>query len=107
MDKGRSDHPNKKAVQNRLARAAGHLEKVRRMIDEERDCSEVLIQLSAVISDDGANPHAKMQALFDLIEYVTDTDKRAIVDRFGGDGAAPTDVLAYAAELSQKIISKN
>ena len=50
MNKDRSDHPNKKAVQNRLARAAGHLEKVRRMIDEERDCSEVLIQLSAVIS---------------------------------------------------------
>lgn len=41
-------HENKKLVQNRLARAAGHLEKVRRMVDEDMDCSEVLVQLAAV-----------------------------------------------------------
>ena len=76
-------------------------------VDDSKVNTWKTFELSAVISDDGANPHAKMQALFDLIEYVTDTDKQAIVDRFGGDGAAPTDVLAYAAELSQKIISKN
>jgi DNA-binding FrmR family transcriptional regulator len=39
-----------KAVLNRLSRAAGHLESVRRMVEEDRDCSEVLIQLSAVRS---------------------------------------------------------
>lgn len=43
-------HENKKAVLNRLAKASGHLESVRRMIEEDRDCSEVLIQLSAVKS---------------------------------------------------------
>lgn len=43
-------HANQKAVLNRLARAIGHLEKVRRMVEEGRDCSEVLIQLSAVRS---------------------------------------------------------
>ena len=43
-------HQNTKAVLNRMARAAGHLDKVRGMIEEGRDCSEVLIQLSAVIS---------------------------------------------------------
>lgn len=41
-------HENKKLVQNRLARAAGHLEKVRRMVDEDVDCPEVLVQLAAV-----------------------------------------------------------
>ena len=35
---------------NRLARAIGHLEKVRAMVEEGYDCSEVLIQLSAVRS---------------------------------------------------------
>ena len=41
-------HPNQKAVLNLLARAIGHLEKVRRMVEEGYDCSEVLVQLSAV-----------------------------------------------------------
>lgn len=41
-------HAHTKAVQNRLARAAGHLEKVRRMVDDGADCSEVLVQLAAV-----------------------------------------------------------
>ncbi len=43
-------HENTKAVLNRLSRAIGHLESVRRMVEEGRDCSEVLIQLSAVKS---------------------------------------------------------
>ena len=43
-------HENQRAVLNRLARAIGHLEKVRRMVEEGYDCSEVLIQLAAVRS---------------------------------------------------------
>lgn len=37
-------------VSNRLARAIGHLESVKKMVEEDRDCSEVLIQLAAVRS---------------------------------------------------------
>lgn len=43
-------HKNTKAVLNRLSRASGHLESVKRMIEDGKDCSEVLIQLSAVIA---------------------------------------------------------
>ena len=43
-------HANTKAVLNRLSRAIGHLESIRRMVEDGRDCSEVLIQLSAVKS---------------------------------------------------------
>ena len=43
-------HENQKAVINRLARAIGHLEKVKRMVEEGYDCSEVLVQLAAVRS---------------------------------------------------------
>lgn len=43
-------HAHTAAVLNRLARAAGHLEAVRRMVEDGRDCSEVLIQLAAVRS---------------------------------------------------------
>ena len=35
---------------NRLSRAIGHLESVKQMVADGRDCSEVLIQLSAVRS---------------------------------------------------------
>ena len=41
-------HENTKAVLNRLSRAIGHLQSVRRMVEDGRDCSEVLIQIAAV-----------------------------------------------------------
>lgn len=41
-------HTHSKAVLNRLSKAIGHLESVRKMVESDRDCSEVLIQLSAV-----------------------------------------------------------
>lgn len=40
----------KKAVMNRLSKAIGHLESVKRMVERDEDCSEVLIQLAAVRS---------------------------------------------------------
>ena len=43
-------HTQTKAVINRLARAIGHLESVKRMVEDGRDCAEVLIQLAAVRS---------------------------------------------------------
>ena len=43
-------YDNQKAVVNRLARAIGHLNKVKRMVEEGYDCGEVLIQLAAVRS---------------------------------------------------------
>lgn len=41
-------HENTRAVLNRLSRAIGHLESIKKMVESGRDCSEVLIQLSAV-----------------------------------------------------------
>ena len=43
-------HESTKQVLNRLSRAIGHLEAVRHMVEEGRDCPEVLVQLSAVKS---------------------------------------------------------
>lgn len=43
-------HKNTQAVINRLSRAIGHLESVKRMVEDGRDCSEVLIQIAAVKS---------------------------------------------------------
>ncbi len=43
-------HKQTKAVLNRISRAIGHLERVRQMVEDGKDCSEVLIQLAAVRS---------------------------------------------------------
>ena len=43
-------HEHTKAVLNRLSRAIGHLQRVRSMVEDGRDCSEVLVQLAAVRS---------------------------------------------------------
>ena len=41
---------HRREVSNRLARAIGHLQKVKKMVEADEDCSEVLIQLAAVKS---------------------------------------------------------
>lgn len=75
-------HENKKLVVNRLARAIGHLEKVKRMVEEDVDCSEVLVQLAAVR---GALDNTGKVILQDHIQHcivdaVEDGDESAILD---------------------------
>lgn len=43
-------HTNTKAVLNRMARAIGHMESIKKMVEDGRDCSEILIQIAAVRS---------------------------------------------------------
>lgn len=43
-------HTQTRAVLNRMSRLIGHLESIKKMIEDGRDCSEVLVQLSAVNS---------------------------------------------------------
>ena len=61
-------HQNSKAVSNRLSRAIGHLESIRRMVEDGRDCTEVLVQLSAVKS---AVNNAGKVILQDYIEHAS------------------------------------
>lgn len=65
-------HESTKAVVNRLSRAIGHLESVKRMVEEGRDCSEVIVQIAAVRS--ALNSTAKV-ILKDHIEHcLTDAE---------------------------------
>lgn len=86
MDKKKHTHTHShtqtKQVKNRLARAAGHLERVRKMIDDGEDCTDVLMQLAAVKS--ALNNTAKI-ILKDHIEHcishaVEEGDEKAIED---------------------------
>ncbi len=44
------NHPQQKQVINRMARIIGHAEAVKRMCEEGKECSEILIQIAAVRS---------------------------------------------------------
>ena len=41
---------HRREASNRLARAIGHLQKVKQMVENDEDCSDVLVQLAAVKS---------------------------------------------------------
>ncbi|MDF2617271.1 MAG: hypothetical protein K0Q47_1928 [Sedimentibacter sp.] len=43
-------HQDTKKIIDRMSRAIGHMESIKRMVEDGRDCSEILIQLSAVRS---------------------------------------------------------
>ena len=75
-------HTQTKAVLNRMARLIGHLESTKKMIEDGRDCSEVLIQLSAV---DAAIKAVGRIILKDHIEHcivdaIKDGDEQAIIE---------------------------
>ena len=75
-------HENQKAVVNRLARAIGHLEKVKRMVEEGCDCTEVLVQLAAVRSaiDNTGKVILQDHMRHCMVEAVSEGDHDAIDD---------------------------
>jgi len=75
-------HENQKAVINRLSRAIGHLDKVKRMVEEGYDCSEVLIQLAAVRSalDNTGKVILKDHMRHCMVDAVVAGDETAIDD---------------------------
>ena len=73
-------HENTKAVLNRLSRAIGHLESIKRMVEDGRDCSEVLIQLAAVRSALGSTGKVIMEDHINhcIIDAVESGDMHAV-----------------------------
>ena len=75
-------HENKKVVSNRLARAIGNLQRVKRMVDEDYDCSEVLIQLAAVRAALESTGKVILQDHIQhcIVDAVEEGDEQAIAD---------------------------
>lgn len=69
-----------KAIVNRLARAVGHLESVKRMVEDGRDCSEVLVQLAAVKAaiNNAGKEILKEHISHCIIDAVESNDRAAI-----------------------------
>ncbi|GKH34527.1 hypothetical protein CE91St64_39340 [Faecalicatena contorta] len=70
----------KKAVINRLSKAIGHMEAVKRMVERDEDCSEVLIQLAAVRSAINNTGKVVLKNHIDhcIVEAVEENDQEAI-----------------------------
>ena len=79
-----------RAIVNRLKRSIGHLDKVRRMVEEGEDCADVLIQLSAVKSEINNTGKLILKQHMEhcIVEAVRENDQEAIermneaIDRF-------------------------
>ena len=100
MDEHTHDHPHShrhahahtqtKSVLNRLSRVQGHLESVRKMVERGEDCSEVLLQLSAVISALNSTGRVILKDHIEhcIVDAVEEHDTQAIdqlnaaIDRF-------------------------
>ena len=89
---GQHQHKHTKAVLDRLARAIGHLSSVRCMVEQGRDCSEVLIQLAAVRS-----------AISKTCEVIIkDHLEHCIVDAINTGDSEALDELNRAVEMLMK-----
>lgn len=63
-----------RAIINRMSKMIGHIKRVRTMVEEGRDCSEVLIQLSAVKSAvNGTGKEVLKLHLNDILDEVAQT----------------------------------
>ena len=72
----------KKAVINRLSKVVGHIEAIKRMVENDTDCSQILIQLAAVraaINNTG-NLVLKNHISLCIVEAVKQGDDQAIKD---------------------------
>ena len=73
-------HTQTKAVVNRMARLIGHLESTKKMIENGRDCSEVLVQISAVSAALSAVGKMILKDHLEhcIIDAINNGDKQAI-----------------------------
>ena len=73
-------HEHTKSVLNRMSRAIGHMNAVKKMIEDGRDCSDVLIQLSAIRSEITGVSKVILKDHIDhcIVDAVKDNDEDAI-----------------------------
>ena len=69
-----------KKIVNRLSKSIGHLESVKRMVEDGRDCTEVLVQLAAVRSEinNAGKALLKEHMAHCIVEAVEENDDEAV-----------------------------
>ena len=73
-------HEHTKAVLNRMSRAIGHMNAIKKMIEDGRDCSDVLIQLSAIKAEITGVSKVILKDHIDhcIVDAVKENDENAI-----------------------------
>ena len=73
-------HEHTKTVINRISRAIGHLGAIRTMVEEDRGCAEVLIQLAAVRSAINGTCEVILKDHLEhcIVDAVTTGDKQSL-----------------------------
>lgn len=80
-----SSDQQRKAISNRIARSIGHLESVKRMVDGNRDASDILIQLAAVESSIASTSRVIMKEHFKgALEHAKDQEGEESLDNLFG-----------------------
>lgn len=75
------DPKEMKKIINRISRAIGHLNSVKGMMEDGKDCADVLIQLAAVRSEINNAGKALLKEHLDhcIVEAVAENDQEAIL----------------------------
>jgi len=84
------DPEEMKKIINRISRSIGHLESVKRMLENGEDCSDVLLQIAAVKGELNSTGKLLLQEHIEhcIVEAVEEGDSEAIekmnkaIDRF-------------------------
>lgn len=78
----KNSHQNTQAVLNRISRAIGHLKSVQRMVEDGKDCHEILVQLSAVKAALNSTGRVILKDHIEhcIVDAVESGDKTAIGD---------------------------
>lgn len=73
-------HTETKAVLNRMSKIIGHMESIKTMVENGRDCSEILIQLAAVKSAIGGVSRVILKDHIDhcIVDAVRENDTEMI-----------------------------
>lgn len=72
----------KKSVINRLSRVVGHIEAIKRMVVNDEDCSQILIQLAAVRSAINSTGKVVLKNHIShcIVEAVKEGDEETIIE---------------------------
>ncbi|MEE0029670.1 MAG: metal-sensing transcriptional repressor [Dialister sp.] len=69
-----------KAIMNRISKSIGHMESIKKMLENERDCADVLIQLAAVRAEINNTDKLLLKEHMEhcIVEAVQENDQEAI-----------------------------
>lgn len=69
-----------KAIMNRISKSIGHMESIKKMLENQRDCADVLIQLTAVRAEINNTGKLLLKEHMEhcIVEAVQENDQEAI-----------------------------